>query len=112
MSFWGHEALARIDADTAANEVEQGAQLVDIGNPKDWLTGHLPNALLVEPELVDNALKELAKDKPVVVAARNPDLAAGAAAFLHDHGVQVAILEGGPHAWVASGRKLNHPDGK
>jgi len=111
MSFWGHEALAKIDADTAAKEVEQGAQLVDIGDPRDWLAGHLPGATLVEPALVDHAAEELSKDKPVVVAARDTDLAAGAAAFLHDHGFQVAVLDGGPHAWVASGRALAHPEG-
>lgn len=112
MSFWGHEALAKIDAETAASEVAQGAQLVDVGEPHDWLTGHIPNALLVEPALVDNAAKELSKDKPVVVGARTPDVAQGAAAFLHDHGFQVAILEGGPSAWAHSGRELAHPEGK
>ena len=111
MSFWGHEPLARIDADTAAHEIEQGAQLVDIGEPHDWLTGHLPNAKLVEPELVDNALGELSKDTPVIVVSRSPDLAAGCAAFLQDHGMQVAILDGGPGALVASGRALVRPDG-
>jgi len=112
MSFWGHEALAKIDANTAASEVEQGAQLVDIGQPRDWMAGHLPGATLVEPELIDHAAKELSKDKPVVVGSRNPDLAAGGAAFLHDHGFQVAVLEGGPHAWAASGRPLTRADGK
>jgi rhodanese-related sulfurtransferase len=112
MSFWGHEALASIDAETAAAEIEAGAQLVDIGEPEEWYAGHLPHALLLEPELIDRALTELSKDKPVVVASRNPDLAAGAAASLHDHGFQVAILAGGPHAWAASGRPLMRLDGK
>jgi rhodanese-related sulfurtransferase len=112
MTFWGHEPLAHIDADTAAGEVEQGAQLVDIGTPQEWFSGHLPHAKLVEPELIDNALKELSKDKPVVIGSRNPDLAAGAAAALHDHGFQVAILTGGPHAWASSGRPLVRADGK
>lgn len=112
MSFWGHEALAKIDANTAAAEVEQGAQLVDVGEPQDWFAGHIPDAMLVELELVDNAVKELAKDKPVVIAARTPDAAQGAAAYLHDHGFQVAILQGGPGAWAASGRPLARADGK
>lgn len=112
MSFWGHEPLAMIDANTAASEIEQGAQLVDVGTPQEWFDGHLPHATLVEPALVDNAIKELAKDKPVVVGSRDPDLAAGAAAALHDHGFQVAILEGGPHAWAYSGRPLVRADGK
>jgi rhodanese-related sulfurtransferase len=112
MSFWGHEALAAIDADTTAREIEEGAQLVDIGRPQEWLTGYLPGALLVEPELVDDAAKELSKDKPVVIAGRNPDTTVGSAAYLHDHGFRVAILTGGPSAWKQSGRHLVYPDGR
>jgi rhodanese-related sulfurtransferase len=112
MSFWGHEALTSIDADTAAHEIEEGAQLVDIGDPRDWLTGHLPGALLVEPALVDSAAQELSKDKPVVIAGRNHDVTVGSAAYLHDHGFQVVILAGGPSAWKQSGRHLVYPDGR
>ena len=74
MSFWGHDSVANIDADRAAREVEQGAQLIDVGEPDDWFAGHLPHAILVEPELVDQEMNKLAKDKPVVVASRNTDL--------------------------------------
>ena len=105
MSFWGHEPLANISADTAAAEVEQGAQLVDIGTPQDWFAGHLPGATLVEPELIDNVVKELAKDK----RWWRDVAAAGAAAAFHDHGFEVAILEGGPHAWTLSGRHSRLP---
>jgi len=112
MSFWGHEALAAIDADTAAREIEEGAQLVDLGEPSDWLTGHLPGALLVEPELVDDAATELSKDRPVLIAGRNHEVTVGCAAYLHDHGFQVAILAGGPAAWKQSGRDLVYPAGK
>jgi rhodanese-related sulfurtransferase len=113
MSFWGHEPLATIDADTAAREIEEGAQLVDIGEPGDWLSGHLPGALLVEPELVDAAAAtDLSKVKPVVIAGRDPDVTIGSATYLHDHGFRVAILAGGPAAWKHSGRELVHPDGR
>ena len=111
MSFWGHEAMATIDAETAETEIAQGAQVIDVGEPNEWLGGHIPGALLVEPELVDNAAKELAKDRPVIVAGRNADVAAGCAAYLHDHGFQVAILAGGAAAWHSSGRALAHPKG-
>ena len=111
MSFWGHESVATIDADRAAAEVEQGAQLVDVGEPSDWFAGHIPHAILVEPELVDEEMKKLSKDKPVVVVARHPDLAAGIAATLHDHGFDVAVLDGGISAWRVSGRPLVKADG-
>jgi rhodanese-related sulfurtransferase len=111
MSFWGHESIATIDADRAAQEAGNGAQLIDVGEPSDWFTGHIPHAILCEPELVDREAEKLSKDKPVVVASRNPDMGAGVAAFLHDHGFDVAVLEGGPAAWKAAGHPLVKADG-
>jgi len=111
MSFWGHDSVANIDADRAAREVEQGAQLIDVGEPDDWFTGHLPHAILVEPELVDQEMPKLAKDRPVVVASRNTDLSISVAATLHDHGFDVAMIEGGVGAWKAAGHPLIKADG-
>ncbi len=111
MSFWGHESVAMIDADRAAREVEQGAQLIDAGEPNEWFEGHLPHAILVEPELVDQEIHKLSKDKPVVVASRNVDIATGVAATLHNHGFDVAMIEGGVGAWRAAGHPLVKADG-
>ena len=111
MSFWGHESVATIDANRAAQEAEQGAQLIDVGEPSDWFAGHLPHALLVEPEIADLDFAKLSKDKPVIVASRNPDTGAGVAAALHDHGFDVALIDGGISAWHASGHPLVNADG-
>jgi rhodanese-related sulfurtransferase len=112
MNFlWDHESVAMIDANQAAREVEQGAQLIDVGEPDDWFAGHLPHAILVEPELLDQELPKLSKDKPVVVASRSTDLSEGVAATLHDHGFQVAMIEGGIAAWKAAGHKVVKADG-
>jgi rhodanese-related sulfurtransferase len=111
MSFWGHESVATIDANRAAQEAENGAQLVDVGEPTEWFAGHLPHALLVEPENADLDFAKLSKDKPVIVASRDADVGAGVAASLHDHGFDVAIIEGGISAWRVSGHPLVKADG-
>jgi|1186.fasta_scaffold83663_2 rhodanese-related sulfurtransferase len=112
MSFWGHDSVAKIDADRAAREVaESGAQLVDVGEPDEWFAGHLPHAILVEPELVDQEMLKLAKDKPVVIVSRSTELSTEVAASLHDHGFDVAMLEGGVAAWKAAGHPLVKADG-
>ena len=111
MNFWGHESVAIIDAERAAREVEQGAQLIDVGEPDEWFEGHLPHAILVEPELVDQEMHKLAKDRPVVVASRSTDLSNGVAATLHDHGFDVAMIDGGVAAWKAAGHPLIKADG-
>ena len=111
MSFWGHESVAHIDPDRAAREAESGAQLIDVGEPDEWFAGHLPHAILIQPELLDEEMRKLSKDKPVIVAARSTDLANGVAATLHDHGFDVAMIEGGVSAWRAAGHPLVRADG-
>jgi rhodanese-related sulfurtransferase len=101
-----------MDADTAAREAAQGAQLIDLGEPSDWFAGHVPDARLVEPELLDMEFDSLAKDKLVIVVARDPDGAAAAASLLHHHGFNVCSVEGGVGAWHAAGHPLVKADGQ
>lgn len=112
MSFWGHRPGTTMDADTAAREAEQGAQLIDIGEPSDWFAGHVPGARLVEPELLDMEFESLAKDKRVIVLGRNAEGVAAAASLLHDHGFDVCSVEGGVAAWHAAGHPLVKADGR
>ena len=111
MSFWGHDEVVLIDANSAAAEVEQGAQLIDVGEPDEWFEGHLPHAILVEPELLDAEMPKLSKDKPVVVASRSTELSESVSASLQNHGFDVAMIEGGVGAWKAAGHKLVKADG-
>ena len=111
MSFWGHQPGATMDADTAAREAESGAQLIDLGEPSDWFTGHVHGARLVEPELLDMEFATLDKDKRVIVLGRNPERSAAAAALLHQHGFDVCSVEGGVSAWKAAGHPTVKADG-
>ncbi len=104
--FWGHEPVPHIDADTAAHAAEAGALLIDVGSPDDWFAGHVPHALLVEPELIDADLADVPKDRPIVVAGRDQGGTEAIVASLRHEGFDAAVLDGGVNAWRASGRKL------
>ena len=112
MSIWGHQPGASMDPDTAAREAEQGAQLIDLGEPSDWFAGHVPDARLVEPELLDMEFASLDKSRRVILLGRNPDRAAAAASLLHDYGFDVCSVEGGVSAWHAAGHPLVKADGR
>jgi rhodanese-related sulfurtransferase len=110
--FWGHEPVPKIDADTAAKAIEAGATLVEIGQPEDWLTGHIPNALLVEPELLDMERERIPKDQPVVVASHGRGIDEEVVDSMRRRGYDAAVLDGGVAAWKASGRELHAADGR
>src|SRR6476660_2549085 len=111
MSFWGHQPGATIDVDTAVREAAGGAQLIDLGRPSEWFAGHLPHALLVEPELLDMEFEKLAQDKRVIVVARDAEVGAAAASALHEHGFDVVSVTGGIAAGKAAGQSLVKADG-
>ncbi len=111
MSFWGHKPGATIEPDDAARAAAEGAQLLDIGQPSDWFSGHVQHARLVEPQLLDMEFDALAKDKQVIVVARDPEVGAAAASMLHEHGFDVCSVDGGVAAWKAAGQPLVKADG-
>jgi len=107
--FWGHEDVPKIDVETAVHAVDDGALLIDLGEPKDWMAGHLPNARLVEPELFDMELKTIPREQRIIVAGRNAPLTEEIVAAIRERGYDAAMLDGGPSAWQASGRALVRP---
>jgi rhodanese-related sulfurtransferase len=109
--FWGHEPVPKVDADSAAQGVEKGALLIDVGTHDDWLVAHIPGALLVEPELFDMELERIPKDRPIVVAGRDQGLAEAIVASMRAKGYDAAVIDGGVSAWRASGRQLVRADG-
>ncbi len=72
----------------------------------------MPDALLVEPELLDMELERIAKERPIVVAGRDQGIAEEIVASMREKGYDAAVLGGGVVAWRASGRDLVRADGR
>ena len=87
----------------------KGALLIDLGEPSDWLRGHIPGALLVEPELFDVELKTFEKTRPIVVVGRDLELTEEVVGTMRERGYDAVMLRGGVAAWTKSGRKLTKP---
>jgi rhodanese-related sulfurtransferase len=109
--FWGHERVPKVEPELAEKAVEAGALLIDLGHPDDWLVGHLPHALLVEPELYDMEIAQIPKERPIIVGARDLGLEEEVVASLRQRGYDAAAMDGGVSGWTASGRMLHRADG-
>jgi len=106
MAFYEQEPVPKIDADTAAAEIDLGAKLLDIGEPEDWYKGYIAGSILVEPELLDIEVGKLEGHPKLIIASRDQGLAEEVAAALRVRNWDAVVLDGGPHAWSASGREV------
>ena len=84
------------------------AQVVDIRDAAEFARGSLPNAKNIPlADLGTRAVKELKKDRPVIVLCNAGNIAGRAAAQLRAAGLaEVYVLAGGLSAWREAGLPL------
>lgn len=75
-------------------------KILDVREEWELKMGSLPNALPLQPKLLDEILTEWEKDTPVILYCHFGIRSLDAAAFLADRGfTKVSILKGGIDAW-------------
>lgn len=85
--------------------------IVDVREPAEWLTGHVPGARLVPlAQLRADARGALPRDNVVFVCARGKRSEAAAEVALQLGRAQVYSLSGGTDAWRAAGLPVVVPD--
>ncbi len=85
--------------------------IVDVREPAEWLTGHLPGARLVPlAQLRADPRGALPRDKVVFVCARGKRSETAATVALQVGRAQVYSLSGGTDAWRAAGLPMVMPD--
>ncbi len=97
--------IANIPASLAIQLINrQNGVMVDVREPNEFSTGHIPNATNIPLGSIAARLKELNKfkDRPIVVCCRSGHRSAQAAAVLRKNGFEsVHNLAGGMLAWQA-----------
>lgn len=82
----------------------RNATVVDIRAPEEFAKGSLPNARNLPADKVKDRVRELKKDKPLIVVCANGQAAGKVAALLRSSGfTDVFILGGGLAAWRDAG---------
>jgi rhodanese-related sulfurtransferase len=100
-----------ISREEAREQIDAGAQLVDVRTDREWEAGHIDGATHIAlPDLPARAA-EIAKDEPVVVYCRGGNRSSMAAAALAAAGYDVAKLDEGIVGWSEAGLPLAPEDG-
>lgn len=87
----------------AARRVDEGAVLLDVREPDEWVAGHAPDAVHVPLAALAASVDRLDKDQPIVAVCRVGGRSERAAAVLLQRGYDAVNLAGGMQAWRAAG---------
>ena len=96
-------------ADFAKLTNQTDVTLLDVRTADEFSEGHLPGAINIDikkSDFIDNALKQLAKEKTIAVYCRSGRRSANAAGLLAEKGFKAINLKGGIEAWKEAGMQV------
>lgn len=95
---------ATIDELAAAHR--DGAPVVDVREPREYVDGHVPGAVLMPMWQVPSRVKELDRSRTVYVICATGNRSNTMADFMRRAGLDARSVDGGTTAWVQSGRPV------
>ena len=83
---------------------DQGALVLDVREPDEWASGHIPDATLIPLGELPARTGELPGDRPIVVICRSGNRSAQGRDILRAAGfAEVTSVAGGMTDWIAAG---------
>jgi rhodanese-related sulfurtransferase len=99
------EPFTRISVDEADDMMNGGAAVIDVREPHEYQSGHVPGAALIPVNSVFARREELPKDKDVIFVCAVGQRSALAAEMAAAAGLtRLFNLEGGTDAWIKAGK--------
>lgn len=106
-------AILEIQVSELSTFVENGALVVDVREPDEYESGHIPGAILVPLSTVPHNTDEFVSDETVYIVCRTGGRSMQACELLHDVGVaNVVNVAGGTLGWISLGNEIvtgEHP---
>ena len=98
------EPFTRISVEEADEMMSGGADVIDVRNPDEYQSGHVPGATLIPVNSVFARRGELPKDKDLIFVCAVGQRSALAAEMAAAAGLtRLFNLEGGTDAWIKAG---------
>ena len=92
-----------IDIPTFAARRADGALVIDVREPMEYVQGHVPGARLVPMSRISQALSILRRGEDVYVICETGNRSDSMAEFLSTMGFDAISVSGGVSAWKAAG---------
>lgn len=98
--------MREIDLKRFAAAQADGAVVIDVREPMEYVMGHVPGAKLIPMGQLPSRLSELPQDAPVYVICASGNRSLAMASFLARAGYDAWSVAGGTGAWSGSGRPV------
>lgn len=95
-----------IDIPTFAARRADGAVVIDVREPMEYVQGHVPGARLVPMSRISQALSILPRGEDVYVICESGNRSGSMADFLSNMGIDAISVSGGISAWKAAGHPV------
>ena len=82
-----------------------GAVVVDVREPDEYVRGHVPGAVLIPLGQLPRRTDEVPRIGPVFVVCASGRRSRTAASVLEAAGIDAISVEGGTDGWIADGRE-------
>jgi hydroxyacylglutathione hydrolase len=82
------------------------AVLLDVREPEEYISGHVPGAISLPQAELASRLDEAPREAPLFVICHTGNRSLHAAQFLHQLGITATNVRGGTEAWRAKGNPL------
>lgn len=97
---------AEITVDDLAAKWNDGAFVVDVREPEEYVEAHIPGAELVPMSGIVAEHERIPRDQPVYVVCAVGGRSAQVAEFLSAQGVDACNVAGGTLAWIRAGHPV------
>ena len=100
-------SVQEISVNDLVDLVESGSLVIDVREPDEYASGHIPGAILVPLSTVLQNSGEFLSEDTVFVVCRSGSRSMQACELLHDNGiVNVVNVAGGTMGWISLGNEV------
>ena len=98
--------VPEVDVDGLEKARADGAPLIDVREPDEYLGGHVPGATPIPLGQVVDRQGEVPRGERVYVICQGGGRSARATQFYRSQGIDAVNVEGGTAAWVNAGKPV------
>ena len=85
---------------------DDGATVVDVREPDEYVAGHVPGAILAPMSQIGHHLPTIPKDREVYAICQSGNRSRAMADVMARTGIRAHSVDGGTAAWIATGRPV------